>query len=115
MSDSTLPLVISAPEPRTLDLIFTPQARTRLDGHYRVLETTADKVASLPEEALSQARFIIGQPPISPETLARMKSLRAVFNVETNLINNMPYETLVQRGIYVLTPGAVFAEPVAEL
>ena len=64
---------------------------------------------------LGEARYIVGQPPISPETLDQLKSLRCVFNVETNLINNMPYDTLFQRGIYVVTPGAVFAEPVAEM
>ena len=44
-----------------------------------------------------------------------MKALRCVFNVETNLLNNMPYETLFARGIHVVTTGLVFAEPVAEL
>ena len=68
-----------------------------------------------PPTTLGEARYIVGQPPISPETLDQLKSLRCVFNVETNLINNMPYDTLFQRGIYVVTPGAVFAEPVAEM
>ena len=44
-----------------------------------------------------------------------MTQLKAVFNVETNLINNMPYPTLFEKGIHVLTTGAVFAKPVAEL
>ena len=44
-----------------------------------------------------------------------MASLRCIFNVETNLINNMPYDALFQRGIHVVTTGLVFAEPVAEL
>jgi phosphoglycerate dehydrogenase-like enzyme len=35
--------------------------------------------------------------------------------VESNLLNNMPYELLFERGIHVVTTGAVFAEPVAEL
>ena len=115
MSGSSLPLVISAPEPRSLDLIFTPEARSRLHEHYRVVETTADAVADLPAETLAEARYIIGQPPISPETLERLRSLRCVFNVETNLIDNMPYPTLFARGIHVVTTGLVFAEPVAEL
>src|SRR5690606_21962544 len=115
MSDNSLPLVISAPEPRTLDLIFTPEARAVLLRKYRVVETSADQVASLPEDVLAQARFIVGQPPISPETLSRMTALRGIFNVESNLINNMPYDTLFARGIHVVTTGAVFAEPVAEL
>jgi phosphoglycerate dehydrogenase-like enzyme len=115
MSDTSLPLVISAPEPRSLDLIFTPEARSRLHAHYRVVETTADAVASLPPGILAEARYIVGQPPISPETLERLQSLRCVFNVETNLLDNMPYPTLFSRGIHVVTTGLVFAEPVAEL
>ncbi len=113
MSDR--PLVISAPEPRTLDLIFTPAALERLRAKYRIVETTAPALGSLPESELAQARYIIGQPPIPPALLERLTSLRCVFNVETNLIDNMPYETLFSRGIHVVTTGLVFAEPVAEL
>jgi len=109
------PLVISCPEPRTLDLIFTPDQLAKLKATYRIVETTDPEFASLPEDVLAEARYIIGQPPIAPETLARLRSLRCVANVETNLLNNMPYETLFERGIYVITPGSVFAEPVAEL
>ncbi|MCA1444591.1 hydroxyacid dehydrogenase [Ensifer sp. IC4062] len=115
MSDNSLPLVISAPEPRTLELIFTPPSLARLRAGYRIVETTDSGIAALPEETLAEARYVIGQPPISDELLPRMRSLRCVFNVETNLINNMPYETLFERGIHVVTTGAVFAEPVAEL
>ena len=109
------PLVISCPEPRTLDLIFTPDQFAKLKAAYRIVETTDPEFASLPEDVLAEARYIIGQPPIAPETLAKLRSLRCVANVETNLLNNMPYETLFERGIYVITPGSVFAEPVAEL
>lgn len=109
------PLVISVPEPRSLDLIFTPAARAAFEAAYEFVETDPDKVAALPDEVLARARYILGQPPISPETLAKLASLRAVLNVETNLIDNMPYDTLFERGIHVVTTGAVFAEPVAEL
>ncbi len=44
-----------------------------------------------------------------------MPALRCILNVESNLINNMPYEVLFERGIHVVTTGPVFAEPVAEL
>ncbi len=44
-----------------------------------------------------------------------MTSLRCILNVESNLINNMPYDVLFARGIHVVTTGQVFAEPVAEL
>jgi len=115
MPDNDLPLIISAPDPRTLDLIFTPEALQRLRERYRIVETDPDNVAALADDQLAAARYIVGQPPLSPETLDRMKALRCIFNVETNLINNMPYEALFQRGIHVVTTGAVFAEPVAEL
>jgi len=115
MPDNDLPLIISAPDPRRLDLIFTPEALQRLRERYRIVETDPDNVAALVDDQLAAARYIVGQPPLSPETLDRMKALRCIFNVETNLINNMPYEALFQRGIHVVTTGAVFAEPVAEL
>ncbi len=115
MADSDKPLVISAPEPRTLELIFTPDRLAALHERYRIVETTAAEVPALPAKVLGEARYIIGQPALSPETLDRLAALRCVFNVETNLVNNMPYETLFQRGIHVVTTGQVFAEPVAEL
>jgi len=111
----TKPLVLSAPDPRSLDLIFTPEARRRLHERYQVVECAPSAVAGLPRDVLGAVRYIIGQPPIAADTLAAMATLRCVLNVESNLINNMPYETLFERGIHVVTTGAVFAEPVAEL
>ncbi|PTM97411.1 hydroxyacid dehydrogenase [Mycoplana dimorpha] len=115
MTDTTKPLAISAPEPRTLDLIFTPEALDRLRTRYRVVEADPEDIAGLGDAVLSEARYIIGQPPLSAETLARMPKLRCILNVESNLINNMPYDILFARGIHVVTTGQVFAEPVAEL
>ncbi|MGI6852031.1 hydroxyacid dehydrogenase [Mesorhizobium sp. 1B3] len=109
------PVVISAPNPRSLDLIFTPSDRATLHRGYQVVEADPLGITGLDGAVLAKARYIVGQPPLSSETLARMTALRAIFNVETNLINNMPYEVLFERGIHVLTTGAVFAEPVAEL
>lgn len=115
MASTVKPLVICAPEPRTLDLIFTPERLEDLRARYDLIETSADNVADLDDDTLLSARYILGQPPISSETLAKMVGLRAVLNVESNLIDNMPYDDVFQRGIYVLTTGAVFALPVAEL
>ncbi|WP_274629923.1 hydroxyacid dehydrogenase [Arvimicrobium flavum] len=115
MADVGKPLVISCPAPRSLELIFTPDQLALLRRNYRIVETTDPEFASLPNATLAEARYIIGQPPISADTLAKMNSLRCVANVETNLLNNMPYETLFERGIHVIMPGSVFAEPVAEL
>lgn len=109
------PLILSCPLPRSLPLIFTQDRLEELHQRFRILETTDEALASLPDATLAEARYIIGQPPLSEETLARLASLRAIFNVETNLLNNMPYGSAFARGIHVLTTGAVFAEPVAEI
>ncbi|WEX77633.1 hydroxyacid dehydrogenase [Sinorhizobium numidicum] len=115
MPETNRPLVISAPAPRTLDLIFTAQALRRLRERYRIVEADPENIAGLGAETLAEVGYIVGQPPLDEKTLERMPRLRAILNVESNLINNMPYEVLFQRGIHVLTTGQVFAEPVAEM
>lgn len=115
MTDATRPLVISAPEPRTLDLIFTPDKLADLRRRYEVYETDAASVAGLDDALLARAVYVLGQPPIPSETLAKMTALKAVLNVESNLLDNMPYDEIFARGIHVLTTGAVFSVPVAEI
>lgn len=111
----TKPLILSAPAPRSLNLIFTPSAREDLHARYDVQEVEPDDIADLPAADLDRVQYIIGQPALSPTTLDQMKHLRCIFNVESNLINNMPYDILFERGIHVVTTGAVFADPVAEM
>lgn len=115
MTDDPKPLVICAPEPRTLDLIFTPEKLALLRARYDLVEVPETEVAGLDDAVLAKARFILGQPPISSETLAKMTALKAVLNVESNLLDNMPYDEVFARGIHVVTTGAVFAVPVAEI
>jgi phosphoglycerate dehydrogenase-like enzyme len=109
------PVVISAPAPRTLDLIFTPEAQAELRVRYDLHEVAEDALDRLPPEILAQARYIIGQPLIDEALLARLESLACVFNVEGNLLPNMPYPRLFERGIHVVTTAQVFALPVAEI
>ena len=115
MTDATRPLVLSAPEPRTLGLIFTDEARATLESRYEIHETDAASVAALDDALLGRVRYVLGQPPIPSQTLAKMTALKAVLNVESNLMDNMPYDEVFARGIHVVTTGAVFAVPVAEI
>jgi phosphoglycerate dehydrogenase-like enzyme len=110
-----LPIVISAPEPRTLELIFRPDRLAELHARYDIREAETGALAALPDTVLAGARYIIGQPPINEATLERMENLRCVFNVEGNLFLNMPYGRLFERGIHVVTTMEVFARPVAEI
>ena len=109
------PVILCAPEPRSLGLIFTPKTLMYLRATYHLIEVEPGDIAGLSADILAQVSYIIGQPPLSRATLAAMVKLRCIFNVESNLLNNMPYDVLFARGIHVVTTGAVFAKPVAEL
>ncbi len=115
MSLSAKPLLICAPHPRTLDLIFSPAKRAILFDKYEVVEVEPEDFDQLPDETLGRARYIVGQPPLSLQTLQKMPELKCIMNVESNLFDNMPYEYLFQTGVHVVTTGAVFAQPVAEM
>lgn len=115
MTATAKPLIISAPEPRTIDLLFQPDRKAELFDRYEIVEVPEHEVNELDTDLLGSARYILGQPPLRLETLERMESLRCIFNVESNLLNNMPYDYLFQTGVHVVTTGAVFAQPVAEM
>ena len=105
------PLIISIPEPRSLELIFTSEDEARLRRDFRIVEGSE----SILEENIAEAAFIIGQPPLPIHLLSRAKKLKAIFNVETNFLDNMDYDFCFAHGIHVLTTGKVFAVPVAEI
>lgn len=109
------PLILSCPLPRSLPLIFAADRLAELRARYRIVETTDEGLPALPDAVLGEARYIIGQPPLDLGVLERLSALRCIFNVESNLLNNMPYDVLFRRGIHVVTTGAVFAQPVAEI
>jgi phosphoglycerate dehydrogenase-like enzyme len=109
------PAVISIPAPRRIDLIFTPEDEKHLRDHYNLIEGEPAHAARLLDAHIEDTTFIIGQPALGSDLLRRASQLRAVFNVETNLLDNIDYEQCFERGIHVLTTGKVFAVPVAEL
>jgi phosphoglycerate dehydrogenase-like enzyme len=109
------PIVISVPEPRSLDLIFTASDEAKLRRDYTIIEGLGPTVAQVIDENIASADFIIGQPDLPTELLQRAKKLKAIFNVETNFLDNMDYDHCFARGIHVLTTGRVFAAPVAEI
>lgn len=109
------PVILVDPLPRTLDLIMTPDVRARLDalGDVTLSEdrpmTDAQIDALLPETAL-----IFGQTAMPKERLERAPNLKAIINVESNFLPNIDYQAAQDRGVWVITPAAAFAPPVAE-
>jgi phosphoglycerate dehydrogenase-like enzyme len=114
MSDAR-PLVISVPEPRSLDLIFNAGDRAELNHNFRIVEGAGKTLAATVTDNIAEANFIIGQPDLPTAILKKAKNLKAIFNVESNFLDNMDYAQCFERGIHVLSTGRVFAAPVAEI
>jgi len=111
----TQAVILVDPLPRTLDLIMEPSVRERLERLGRiVLSEKAPMPDATVEANLADAALIIGQTALPRERLDRAKNLKAIFNVETNLLPNIDYQACQERGIWVLTPASAFASAVAE-
>lgn len=108
-------VILVDPLPRKLDLIMEAHVRQRLESLGRVVLSEASPMSDEMIEAhLPETTIIIGQTALSRERLGRAKNLKAVINVETNLLPNIDYQACQERGIWVLTPSSAFASSVAE-
>ncbi|KQV65380.1 hydroxyacid dehydrogenase [Rhizobium sp. Root1220] len=108
-------IILVDPLPRTLDLIMTPDVRRRLE---QLGEVVVSEDRQMPAEQvdalLPDTVLIFGQTDMPKERLDRAPRLNAIINVESNFLPNIDYQACVERGIWVITPAAAFAAPVAE-
>src|SRR5467141_35622 len=105
-------MIILDPYPRTLDQIFTPADRERLERLGTVRWHDGPPLADdVVEPLLGDAIAVIGQTALSAERLARAPRLQAVLNVEGNFLPNIDYGECFQRGIHVLCIAPVYAQP----
>ena len=109
------PLILVDPQPRTLDMICDPPTRARLEALGRLVVSDAARMPDAQVDAhLPEAVAILGQTDLPAERLARAGRLRAVINVEGNLLPNVDYAAARDRGIHVLVASSAFAPAVAE-
>ncbi|MBB3318771.1 MULTISPECIES: hydroxyacid dehydrogenase [unclassified Rhizobium] len=108
-------VILVDPLPRTLDLIMDPGVRHRLE-QLGELVISEDKPMSAEQidDLLPETVLIFGQTDMHTARLNRAQRLKAIINVESNFLPNIDYKTCVERGIWVITPAAAFASPVAE-
>src|ERR1041385_4849183 len=109
-------IILLDPHPRTLDLIFSPEDKARLERLGRVVwheGSPADDEHI--EKYLHDTVAIIGQTPMPRERLERAPRLRMIANVESNFLPNVDYEECHRRNVHVVATGPVFAQPVAEM
>jgi len=109
------PVIISDPYPRSLSLIFTKQKLQMLKRSFVIITAPEKNKRDFYEKNISKATFIIGQPDLDKELLIKATKLKAIFNVESNFMDNMDYNFCFQKGIHVLATSPVFSKPVAEL
>ena len=107
--------ILYDPAPRETGEIFSEDARAAFFGSYRVTEVDPHDRAAAYARHLPETDVLISQQAMGADRLAMAPNLRAIFNVETNFLPNIDYETCFARGIHVLTPASVFAVPVAEI
>jgi phosphoglycerate dehydrogenase-like enzyme len=107
--------ILIDPQPRTMDMIFRPEAQRRLA---EIAELTVFDTGRMPaetvEQALPESEILIGQTDLPRQRLNRAPKLRAIFNVEGNFLPNVDYQCCFERGIRVLIASPAFAVAVAE-
>jgi phosphoglycerate dehydrogenase-like enzyme len=110
------PSIVIDPLPRTMPMIFDAEAQRRLANiaDLTIFDTTRMAPEML-EAALPDAEILIGQSDMPRERLERAKRLRAIFNVEGNLLANIDYQYCFEHGIRVLVASPAFAIAVAEM
>jgi phosphoglycerate dehydrogenase-like enzyme len=115
VSDSE-PVILFDPYPRPVDLIFSAEDKARLERLGRVIWHDGPPApAEFIDKHLPDTVALIGQSPMPRERLERAPKLRVIANVESNFMPNVDYAECQRRGIYVLSTGPVFAQPVAEM
>ena len=109
-------LILLDPYPRTLDQIFTPETRARLEALGDVVWHDGPRVPDAEIDAvLGDAMAIVGQTDLPKARLDSAPKLRAVLNVEGNFLPNIDYDECFRRGIHVLVISPVFGQAVAEM
>jgi phosphoglycerate dehydrogenase-like enzyme len=109
-------VILVDPQPRTLEMICDAPTRARLEALGElVVHEDGRMPAALVERHLPKAVAVLGQTDLGAERLARAPELRAIVNVEGNLLGNVDYATCFARGIHVLVASPAFAPVVAEL
>src|ERR1700751_1946222 len=109
------PKIMIDPQPRTMDMIFRPEALRRLAeiADLTVFET-GRMPAEMVEKVLPESEILIGQTDLPRERLIRASKLRTIFNVEGNFLPNLDYQFCFEHGIRVLIASPAFAVAVAE-
>ena len=98
-----------------MDILFSKENLKYLNNNFKLLNAPKKNKINFYKKNLPNALYIFGQPDLPTELLKTQTTLKAIFNVESNFMNNMDYEYCFKNNIHVLATSPVFAQPVAEM
>ena len=86
-----IPIILTDPFPRTLNLIFTNYNLQFLQSNFNLIAApqSPENKKKFYENHISSASFIIGQPNLPTFLLKKATKLKAIFNVESNFLDNI--------------------------
>ena len=109
------PIILLDPYPRTMDLLFSKKNLKYLKKNFKLITAPNKNKNNFYEKNLLKADYIFGQPNLPSSLISKSTKLKAIFNVESNFMDNMDYDYCFRKGIHVLATSPVFAQPVAEM
>ena len=109
------PVILLDPYPRTMDILFSKVNLKFLKNNFTLLKAPKSNKKNFYIKNLPHAKYIFGQPNLPTELLKMQTKLKAIFNVESNFMDNMDYDYCFKNNIHVLATSPVFAQPVAEM
>ena len=109
------PIILVDPYPRTMDLLFSKENLNYLKKNFKLITAPNKNKNNFYEKNLPGADYIFGQPNLPSSLISKSTKLKAIFNVESNFMDNMDYDYCFRNGIHVLATSPVFAQPVAEM
>src|SRR6056300_202434 len=107
--------ILIDPYPREMKLIFTKEKLNLLKKNFNLIYAPKSNKHKFYEQHINKAEFIIGQPDLPADLIKKASKLKAIFNVESNFMDNMDYDYCFSNNIYVLSTAPVFAQTVAEI
>ena len=113
--DKNKPVILLDPYPRTMDILFSKENLKYLKKNFTLIKAPKVNKKKFYKENLSKVSYIFGQPDLPTELIKKQSKLKAIFNVESNFMDNMDYDYCFENNIHVLATSPVFAQPVAEM
>ena len=87
--------IIVDPFPREMGLIFRPNKIKLLKKNFKIINAPSKNKLNFYKQHISKADFIIGQPDLPKSLLTLASKLKAIFNVESNFMDNMDYLSII--------------------